>query len=1022
MPRVYHATLPPVVTSLLSAFEVSISFGLSGISTLLTCAGLPGYGARLSFWMLLPAALVATTLALVRVCGGRLVRWGLPAVLRLLFLLYPTVTQVAFETFPCYDLGADGGRWLIADVSIECDGDEHRHVTFWAWVAIAIYPLGIFASYAALLRMARDAIVSGKPTPLSRALGFLHREFVSSYFAWELAEMARRLLLVGFLVPVAPGSLIQLACGLMISLVYLVLQLQARSYRQLSHNFLATAASFSLVVLFVGALLVRVGELTGTQEVERFLPPHLRFELNVPPLAITLGLVGSVVGSLIVLALLLAQELAREAVRLQRVRQLRTELERIADEPRRTVLLAALDRHTEVLDEAKAREAAASQIFGPNGLHPMFWGVSKEQLLEFREEVVKAIARGEIKGQPIKGQPYFYSQDKFDDPAIGPNMHQVNSGLIKPITLEARGMSVAMPSLSYALMRNLATGGRRCDLFISHAWDEGVFELIDNALKAWPAGCQGAYICCLSNPQNLDIDELLKHQDGSPFVRILKSGAVTDFVMLANSNTPIHTRLWCVLEAHTARQQGIRNVSVTGEPIQLLTGANRDALMSKETAARLRQATEADQARELLERELEGGASASAGLDELAERVALAREAREGVAQVKLDVLVVEDGALVDLDAATCSFKGDEVMIRDTIRGEEGAIVALVEGLIRDVMCGIDRARDVRVAPGSLKLPLRHFERVDLSEVELSNGSVLLQLASWLRLSPTVVELALNARQLTPQALLLLERAVASGALAALQSVHIVDEHQLLDVQGRLRSAAACHGGRVRIVSSTSLDASQVLGSDAWRPGQAHGADEPQQVCASAHDVPMPAAAAGPRDRDRDLMRSAEGGVQVGPSRFTWLRTARGLGRAVLGRAANGASSTVRSTTCSTEQQQARLPAGAMRQLVRGTSSSRLTPLLIESPMSDFASVNEPRRRLSGGHHTRTSGGPAELGIVPLRRNSSSRDTNKGRFVQLEEAAPYDGHGGAALDSVLVDDGTGPQDETELTSIEHRIA
>ena len=128
--------------------------------------------------------------------------------------------------------------------------------------------------------------------------------------------------------------------------------------------------------------------------------------------------------------------------------------------------------------------------------------------------------------------------------------------------------------------------------------------------------------------------------------------------MLANSNTPIHTRLWCVLEAHTARQQGIRNVSVTGEPIQLLTGANRDALMSKETAARLRQATEADQARELLERELEGGASASAGLDELAERVALAREAREGVAQVKLDVLVVEDGALVDLDAATCSFKG----------------------------------------------------------------------------------------------------------------------------------------------------------------------------------------------------------------------------------------------------------------------------------------------------------------------------------------------------------------------------
>ena len=59
----------------------------------------------------------------------------------------------------------------------------------------------------------------------------------------------------------------------------------------------------------------------------------------------------------------------------------------------------------------------------------------------------------------------------------------------------------------------------------------------------------------------------------------------------------------------------------------------------------------------------------------------------------------------------------------------------------------------------------------------------------------------------------------------------------------------------------------------------------------------------------------------------------------------------------------------------------------------------------------------------PARRIArASWDTNKERFVQLEEAEPYDGHGGAPLDSVLVYDGTGPQDETELTSTEHRIA
>ena len=81
-------------------------------------------------------------------------------------------------------------------------------------------------------------------------------------------------------------------------------------------------------------------------------------------------------------------------------------------------------------------------------------------------------------------------------------------------------------------------------LLLARSWDEGVFELINNALNAWPESCEGAYICCLSNPQNLDISAVLAHPEGSPFERILNSGVVTHFLMLANSNTPIHSRLW----------------------------------------------------------------------------------------------------------------------------------------------------------------------------------------------------------------------------------------------------------------------------------------------------------------------------------------------------------------------------------------------------------------------------------------------------------------------------------------------
>ena len=84
-----------------------------------------------------------------------------------------------------------------------------------------------------------------------------------------------------------------------------------------------------------------------------------------------------------------------------------------------------------------------------------------------------------------------------------------------------------------------------CVCRIWTAWDEGVFELIDNALKAWPEGCEGAYICCLSNPQNLNIGKLLGTKiESSPFHRILVSDVVRNFVMLSNNNTPIHSRLW----------------------------------------------------------------------------------------------------------------------------------------------------------------------------------------------------------------------------------------------------------------------------------------------------------------------------------------------------------------------------------------------------------------------------------------------------------------------------------------------
>ena len=68
---------------------------------------------------------------------------------------------------------------------------------------------------------------------------------------------------------------------------------------------------------------------------------------------------------------------------------------------------------------------AANLLYQAAGIAPWFWGISKAQLIEFGNIVRAAMNRGEIKGQPDPSKPFYYPKKKFDDPNVGPNMHQV---------------------------------------------------------------------------------------------------------------------------------------------------------------------------------------------------------------------------------------------------------------------------------------------------------------------------------------------------------------------------------------------------------------------------------------------------------------------------------------------------------------------------------------------------------------------------------------------------------------------
>ena len=64
---------------------------------------------------------------------------------------------------------------------------EYDEVRDLAWIAIVAYPIGLLALVGALLFASRRAILTKRPTVLSRSIAFLYNEYEEEYFFWERA-------------------------------------------------------------------------------------------------------------------------------------------------------------------------------------------------------------------------------------------------------------------------------------------------------------------------------------------------------------------------------------------------------------------------------------------------------------------------------------------------------------------------------------------------------------------------------------------------------------------------------------------------------------------------------------------------------------------------------------------------------------------------------------------------------------------------------------------------------------------
>ncbi|CAK9039667.1 Uncharacterized protein SCF082_LOCUS23199 [Durusdinium trenchii] len=195
------------------------------------------------------------------------------------------------------------------------------------------------------------------------------------------------------------------------------------------------------------------------------------------------------------------------------------------------------------LHRTRRRRTTSDAVAMHESVSPERWCVNKADLKHLQQQLILAIQDGRLQSLLSANSDSEDSEESIDDDHFGPSIYAVNEQYIKPVTAEAGKMS-------WALMRN--PKGLDCHVFVSHAWQEGIFEFLSKVLASWPSGARNAWCCMLANPQHLNIGCMLQSPKSSPFALALQ--ASRDVLVVPNRHRSVYCRLWCGYEAFVASE------------------------------------------------------------------------------------------------------------------------------------------------------------------------------------------------------------------------------------------------------------------------------------------------------------------------------------------------------------------------------------------------------------------------------------------------------------------------------------
>jgi flagellar biosynthesis GTPase FlhF len=249
---------PPMFVSLLDSIKVVNIDVMSIFQPLSPCAFsmsfLNGFYAHM---LLLP--LLILSLKVSEFCGKRSkkkkkTKIGIKSIkfkILFVFILYPGIGQRIFQVMDCQEIS--GRFFLRADYAVSCFEGEHFIALFIAIACMFLYVIGIPLGLIIFLGRKRKQLRS--PSMVER-FGGVYIAYTAGMWWFEAFEMIKKVILVGGIVLISPGSTSQILLAFLIAFIFFSVIMGSKPYEEgLSTKLQALTTGQLLLSIVLGLVL-----------------------------------------------------------------------------------------------------------------------------------------------------------------------------------------------------------------------------------------------------------------------------------------------------------------------------------------------------------------------------------------------------------------------------------------------------------------------------------------------------------------------------------------------------------------------------------------------------------------------------------------------------------------------------------------------------------------------------------------------------------------------------------------------